>query len=65
MGGSDDGQARSLGCGDDAAATCAKAAELGGKVVADPRESPYGLMASLAGPAGEAFCINQAPDGEG
>ncbi len=45
----------------DAAATCAKAAELGGHVVAEPWETTFGTMAAIGGPDGEMFCINQAP----
>ena len=45
----------------DAAETCAKVTELGGTVVAEPWETPFGLMAELTGPAGETFLINQSP----
>lgn len=46
----------------DAAATCAKAAELGGRVVAEPWDTPFGKMAAIGGPDGEMFCINEPPD---
>jgi len=45
----------------DAAATCARAAELGGQVVAEPWNTTFGTMAAIGGPDGEMFCINQAP----
>ena len=47
----------------DAAATCARAAELGGQVVAEPWQTTFGTMAAIGGPDGEMFCINQAPPG--
>jgi predicted enzyme related to lactoylglutathione lyase len=41
----------------DAAAAVAAAERSGGSVLAPPRESPYGVMAGLADPAGAAFWI--------
>lgn len=45
----------------DIAETCAKATELGGSVVDPPWETPFGTMATLTGPGGEVFVVNQAP----
>ncbi|MFC6007180.1 VOC family protein [Angustibacter luteus] len=41
--------------------TVAKATELGGSVVADPSDAPFGRMAVLAGPEGERFAVVQTP----
>lgn len=46
---------------EDAAAACAKVVQLGGTVVAEPFDTPFGTMAGVAGPAGEVFLLNQAP----
>lgn len=45
----------------DAAVTCAKATELGGSVVMEPFETPFGIMAGITGPGGEVFMINEPP----
>lgn len=45
----------------DIAASCAQARELGGSVVDEPWETPFGTMATLTGPGGEVFVVNQAP----
>ncbi len=45
----------------DLTASCAKAAELGGRVVAEPFDTPFGAMAALSGPDGEVFMLNQPP----
>lgn len=46
-----------------AAATCAKATELGGTVAAEPWDTLFGKMAAITGPGGESFLINEAPSG--
>jgi predicted enzyme related to lactoylglutathione lyase len=49
---------------DDADATAAKAAELGGSVVAPPFDTPVGRMAVLRDPQGAMFSIiKTAPQG--
>jgi predicted enzyme related to lactoylglutathione lyase len=49
---------------DDADATAAKAAELGGSVVAPPFDTPVGRMAVLSDPQGAVFSIiKTAPQG--
>ena len=48
----------------DAGASCTRAAELGGRIVTEPWTSPFGTMALIEGPGGEAFYLNQAPDGQ-
>jgi predicted enzyme related to lactoylglutathione lyase len=40
---------------DDADATVAKAKDLGGSIVADPEDTPYGRLATVADPAGAQF----------
>ena len=45
----------------DTDATAAKATELGGSVVADPSDAPFGRLAVLAGPEGERFAVVQTP----
>jgi predicted enzyme related to lactoylglutathione lyase len=45
----------------DADATAAKAAELGGSVLAEPVDAPFGRMVVLAGPEGERFAVVQTP----
>lgn len=42
---------------EDCDATVARARELGGQVHQEPRDSPYGRMAVLGGPAGEVFAV--------
>jgi hypothetical protein len=44
---------------DDADATAAKAAELGGKVVVPPFDAPWVRMALIADPAGATFIASQ------
>ena len=46
---------------DDADATAAKAAELGGKVIVPPFDTPVGRMAVLSDPQGAVFSLFQAP----
>lgn len=46
---------------DDADAACAKAVELGGKVIREPEDSPYGRLATLADPCGAMFKIMSRP----
>jgi len=41
----------------DADATAARARELGGSVVSEPQDSPYGRWAQLADPFGARFCV--------
>ena len=45
---------------DDADATAAKAAELGGSILAPPFDSPVGRMAVIADPQGAVFSIIKA-----
>ena len=45
----------------DAAATCRRVAELGGSVLSEPWETPFGTMAALKGPTGEVFLLNGRP----
>jgi len=42
---------------EDPAATVARAGELGGTIQQDPRDSPYGQLAVIIGPAGETFAV--------
>jgi len=46
---------------DDADATAAKAAELGGQVIVPPFDTPVGRMAVLSDPQGAVFSLFQAP----
>jgi hypothetical protein len=46
---------------DDADATVAKITALGGTVVADAQDTPYGRLATVADPAGAEFKLRQAP----
>jgi predicted enzyme related to lactoylglutathione lyase len=46
---------------DDAAATAAKAVSLGGTIVAEPMDTPYGVLATIADPAGAQFKLRKAP----
>jgi hypothetical protein len=39
----------------------ARATELGAEVLSEPRDSPYGRMATLQGAQGERFCVIAAP----
>ncbi len=46
----------------DAEAACRQAEVLGGRVIHGPEETgPFGLMATIAGPTGEVFLVNQPP----
>lgn len=47
----------------DAEATCAKVAELGGQIVAEPWATPFGKMAAVSGPDGEVFLLNEGAPG--
>lgn len=44
---------------DDAAAACATVTELGGEVIAEPWDTPFGKMAAAAGPDSEVFLLNE------
>jgi hypothetical protein len=46
---------------DDASASVAKVTELGGSVVADPEDTPYGRMATVTDPFGAQFKLRTAP----
>jgi predicted enzyme related to lactoylglutathione lyase len=46
---------------DDVAATAAKVTALGGRVVQEPEQSPYGTMATVADPAGAVFKLRMPP----
>jgi predicted enzyme related to lactoylglutathione lyase len=46
---------------EDANASVAKVKELGGTVVADPQDSPYGRMATVTDPSGAQFKLRQPP----
>jgi hypothetical protein len=46
---------------DDPAATIATITTLGGSVVADLEETPYGRMATVSDPAGAQFKLRAAP----
>jgi uncharacterized protein len=46
---------------DDAAATAAKAVALGGTVIDEPVDTPYGVLATIADPAGAQFKLRKAP----
>jgi predicted enzyme related to lactoylglutathione lyase len=46
---------------DDAAATIAKVKRLGGSVVTDAENTPYGILAECADPAGARFKLRQLP----
>jgi uncharacterized protein len=46
---------------DDAAAAVAKVRSLGGTVIADAEETPYGQMATVADPTGATFKLRRAP----
>jgi predicted enzyme related to lactoylglutathione lyase len=46
---------------DDAAASVAKVKALGGAVVIDARDTPYGLLAEVADPAGARFNLRTPP----
>jgi uncharacterized protein len=48
---------------DDVDATAARAAELGGRVVAEPFDIPVGRTAVLADPQGAAFSVSKVPAG--
>jgi uncharacterized protein len=45
----------------DIADTVARVTELGGRVLAEPWDTPFGQMASVSGRAGEVFHLNQPP----
>lgn len=47
---------------EDVDAAVAKAQELGGTIQQEPRDSPYGRLAVLAGPAGEVFAVIKPAD---
>lgn len=42
-------------------ATIAKVTELGGRVVAEPFDTPFGKMAAVSGVGGEVFLLNETP----
>ena len=44
---------------EDAAASCARVVELGGKIVAEPWPTPFGAMAAVSGPDDEVFYFNE------
>jgi uncharacterized protein len=44
----------------DAGAACAKAVELGGQVLAEPWDTPFGQMAAATGPDDEVFLLNES-----
>jgi predicted enzyme related to lactoylglutathione lyase len=46
---------------DDVDATAAKAAALGGSVIAEPMDTPYGRLATVADPAGAQFKLRKGP----
>jgi uncharacterized protein len=46
---------------DDVAATVAKAASLGGAIVAEAYDTPYGILATVADPAGSEFKLRTPP----
>ncbi|MGH9090415.1 MAG: VOC family protein [Acidimicrobiales bacterium] len=46
---------------DDVAASVARVRELGGGVVMEPEDTPYGTLASVADPAGAAFKLRTGP----
>jgi predicted enzyme related to lactoylglutathione lyase len=46
---------------EDVAAAVAKVRSLGGSVVSEAQDSPYGTMATVADPAGAAFKLRRAP----
>ncbi len=43
---------------EDVPRTCRRVSDLGGRVLAEPWHSPFGRMASVAGPHGEVFLVN-------
>ena len=47
---------------DDVDAAIAKAKELGGALLREPQDSPYGRMAGIADPFGAAFQLNSLPN---
>jgi len=49
---------------DDADASVAKVKALGGSVVADPEDTPYGRMATVTDPSGAQFKLHKAPSGQ-
>jgi hypothetical protein len=46
---------------DDTTATVAKVKALGGSIVADAEDSPYGRVATVADPAGAVFKLRTPP----
>ena len=47
---------------DDIDASIARVAELGGSLLRDPQDTPYGRMAGVADPLGAAFLLNALPN---
>jgi uncharacterized protein len=48
---------------DDVDASIARVSELGGALLRDPQDTPYGRMAGVADPLGAAFLLNTPPTG--
>ncbi len=48
---------------DDVDSSAATAAELGGSVIAEPYDTPYGRLAVASDPAGALFCLRTGPSG--
>ena len=46
---------------EDTDATATRVAELGGKVLAGPEDSPYGRIATVTDPEGATFQLQQNP----
>lgn len=45
----------------DIEASCARVVELGGAQVTEPWDTPFGRVATVTGPSGEMFLLNQPP----